>query len=196
MQIGDFALRDIILVLASLAGIYVVVLVLRLYQVARHKRREALDLVDPTVPDPVAGLFAKFNLDMPRVETSEPLPYEEDEDPRLYSRPVPAAPPQESAPQQGFNAELLRTQMESEIRQLQDEVLALRDEISELKAARRVSPQYADAMALAQRGLTAQDLADRCNISIGEAELVAALARGTNNFEEEDQYGGSRARTA
>lgn len=185
-MIGDFALRDIILVAAALAGIYVVVLGLRLYQIARHKRHADLHmpLLDPSVP--------------PADEDDEDDEEVGVEDLGLYSRPPSVAPPPAPAPApQDFNAELQRTQMETEIRQLRDEVLALREEIVELKTARRVSPQYADAMALAQRGLTAQDLADRCDISIGEAELVAALARGTNNFEEEDPYGGARnARTA
>lgn len=182
MDMGDFGLRDIILVGAALAGIYFVVMLLRLYQVARHKRHAEmhLPLVDPSVPPP----------------DDEDA---EEEEPELYSPPPRVAPaPPPAAPQPpAFDAELQRTQMESEIRELREEVLALREEIVELKTARRVSPQYADAMALAQRGLTAQDLADRCDISIGEAELVAALARGTNTFEEEDPYGGARnARTA
>ncbi|CAG0954870.1 hypothetical protein RHDC4_00323 [Rhodocyclaceae bacterium] len=179
MDVGDFVLRDIILVVAALAGIYFVVMLLRLYQVARHKRHAEMHmpLVDPSVP--------------PQSDDEEDA-----EEPVLYAPPPRVAPAPPPPPQQDFNAELQRSQMETEIRQLREEVLALREEIVELKTARRVSPQYADAMALAQRGLTAQDLADRCDISIGEAELVAALARGTHTFEEEDPYGGARTRTA
>lgn len=181
MDAGDFALRDIILVVAALAGIYFVVMLLRLYQVGRQKRHAEMHmpLVDPSVP--------------PQSDEDED---EDAEEPVLYAPPPRVAPAPPPPPQQDFNAELQRSQMDTEIRQLREEVLALREEIVELKTARRVSPQYADAMALAQRGLTAQDLADRCDISIGEAELVAALARGTHTFEEEDPYGGARTRTA
>ena len=73
--------------------------------------------------------------------------------------------------------------MEMEIQRMRDEMLQMRREMEELRAARRVSPQYAEAMELAQRGMGAQDVADRLGISLAEAELVQALSRGQQNFD-------------
>lgn len=41
------------------------------------------------------------------------------------------------------------------------------------------SALYADAMALAKQGMAAKELAARCNITLAEAELVAALAHSS-----------------
>jgi DNA-directed RNA polymerase specialized sigma24 family protein len=42
---------------------------------------------------------------------------------------------------------------------------------------RPVTPQHSEAMVLAERGLPALQIAERCGISVAEAELVCALAR-------------------
>lgn len=174
MEIAGLALRDLILVLAGLLGIYLVLMVLRLVQIGRHKQvmiEDELAVPDADATDDEAPLYRPPSL----META------------------PVAP--------SFGAELQRTNNEQEVRmlreeivQLRDEVAALHEELDHIKAARNVSPQYADAMSLAQRGLTAQDVADRCGISLGEAELVWALSRGANNFEQEDDYGGESGR--
>jgi hypothetical protein len=39
-----------------------------------------------------------------------------------------------------------------------------------------VAPQYSEALSLAVRGLSAEDIADQCDMSVGEAELVRTLA--------------------
>ncbi|MDP1653007.1 MAG: DUF2802 domain-containing protein [Rhodocyclaceae bacterium] len=83
-----------------------------------------------------------------------------------------------------FAERLANSEMEVEIRRLSKEMQAMRAELEELRAARHVSPHYAEAMELSQRGLTAQDVADRLGISLGEAELVHALSRGDRNFDE------------
>lgn len=85
-----------------------------------------------------------------------------------------------------FGEHLLRAGIEAELQQLRGEVAALSDELAKLKAARRVSPQYNEAMLLAQRGMNAQAIAGQCGISVGEAELVMALSR---NKQEYDNYG-------
>ena len=46
---------------------------------------------------------------------------------------------------------------------------------------------YSEAMVLARQGMAANGIAGHCGISIGEAELVAALARGTSEFERHEQ---------
>lgn len=187
MEFGDFGLRDAIVVASVLAGIYVVVMALRLMQLRKARPAPAVDLVPPKVPEAPAGEDEDDDVpvmffDVPRTPfVPPPAP--------AYDEPEP-----ESEPVSDFGAHLQRTRHDNEVRLLRDEVMVLRAEVAELKAARRVSPQYADAMALAQRGLTAQDLADRCGISLGEAELVSALAREAVNFDDEDDHGGKDRR--
>ena len=67
--------------------------------------------------------------------------------------------------------------LRSEVAQLRGEVARLGDEIVQLKATQSVSPLYSEAMSMAQRGELPSAIAARCGISIGEAELVAALGR-------------------
>ncbi|MBS3936014.1 MAG: DUF2802 domain-containing protein [Sulfuritalea sp.] len=74
--------------------------------------------------------------------------------------------------------------LEREVRELRREVDALCAQVRELRAQRNVSPQYAEAQALALRGLSAREVADRMGISLAEAELVHALSRGESLFEE------------
>lgn len=99
--------------------------------------------------------------------------------------PLPAAPatPRSGGFGEHISDHLARTDMEMEIQRMRDEMLQMRREMEELRAARRVSPQYAEAMELAQRGMGAQDVADRLGISLAEAELVQALSRGQQNFD-------------
>ncbi len=97
---------------------------------------------------------------------------------------LPAAEPDDwgQSPVQ-FGEHLLRSGIEAELQQMRGEVGALRDELAKMKAARRVSPQYNEAMLLAQRGMNAQAIADQCGISVGEAELVMALSRNKQEYE-------------
>lgn len=71
----------------------------------------------------------------------------------------------------------LRLAMQEDIDALRAEVEALRREMGGFKAARGVAPQYGEAMTLAGSGASAQDIADRCGISVAEAELVRALGQ-------------------
>jgi hypothetical protein len=50
-------------------------------------------------------------------------------------------------------------------------------DVRQLKLAHNTSPMYAEAMTLAQQGVSAANIADRCGISLGEAELVVSLAQ-------------------
>ncbi|OHC70621.1 MAG: hypothetical protein A2045_02345 [Rhodocyclales bacterium GWA2_65_20] len=184
MEIGGVALRDIIVVASGLAGVYFVIMMLRLAQIGRHKT-VALDAPSLTPPPVEAGADGG---DEAAAEAEA-----EADSAEVFVYPRPQAAVANEAP--SFGAELTRSHLEREIKQLREEVAALRAELDEIKAARRVSPQYADAMALVQRGLTAQDVADRCSISLAEAELVWALGRGPQNFDQEDDYGGEPGRT-
>lgn len=93
----------------------------------------------------------------------------------------------DAAADPGFSSELARSSVDLELRRLRRELDEMRDglsrmagEIRQLKAARNVSPAYSEAMTLAQQGETAAEIAAQCGISLGEAELVAALARSSD----------------
>lgn len=172
MDLAGLAWRDAILFVVALAAVYLVFMLLRLTQVGRRK----------SSAPPATALE-------PVVETEE----DDEEDwlpPQVYDKPQIAA-----APAQAFDAHLLRSAMEAEIQALKaetarlaDELARQRDEMENLKAARHVAPQYSEAMSLAQSGHEAGSIANRCGISIGEAELVAALARNVN-LNEDDHVG-------
>ncbi len=66
---------------------------------------------------------------------------------------------------------------------LREELNTLRGEIETLRKARSVAPLYNEAVALAQRGLDSSAIAERCGISVSEAELVVALARSVSRGE-------------
>jgi hypothetical protein len=109
------------------------------------------------------------------------------------ANPLPPAAQAAVARPGGFGEHLAehlaRSEMEMEVQRMRDEMERMRVELEEMRVARRVSPQYAEAMELAQRGLAAQDVADRLGISLAEAELVHALSRGETNFDEGDGHG-------
>ena len=92
------------------------------------------------------------------------------------SRPSQAEPVWKSAPTQ-FGEQVLKTGIEAELAELRGEVAALKDEVALLKAARNVSPQYGEAVAMAQKGMAAYQIAERCGISVAEADMVCALSR-------------------
>jgi DNA-directed RNA polymerase specialized sigma24 family protein len=90
--------------------------------------------------------------------------------------PVPALAPA-TAPDMSAEMRELRRTIQDDLELLRGDVAALRDEVAILKASRPISPQYSEAITLAGRGLSAEQIADRCGISVGEAELVRALGR-------------------
>lgn len=93
---------------------------------------------------------------------------------------------QEQAPPQ-FGEQLFRSGVEAELQQLRSEVAGLKENMAQMKAARRVSPQYNEAMLLAQRGMDARDIANECGISMGEAELVLSLSRNRQEYEDHER---------
>jgi len=124
----------------------------------------------------VSRLFRRRQATAARLEPDLPAAIE--------AAPSPQAWPP-AAPVIDFARELARSNLEVEVQRLQREGAVLRDELARLseevvrlKSARNVSPLYTEAMSLAQRGMEAVSIADRCGISMGEAELVAALAKG------------------
>jgi len=143
--------------------------------------------------------YAEAMEDAPPVEpfAVRPAPtFEWDDVKELFGEEsaVPPAPCAQGTSRSGgfgepLAAHLARTDVETEIQRMRDEMERMRREMDDLRTMRRVSPQYAEAMELAQRGLTAQDVADQLGISLGEAELVHALSRSRQNFEEGETDG-------
>jgi len=67
--------------------------------------------------------------------------------------------------------------LRQEMQQLRAEVMQWALEVRQLKIVHNASPVYAEAVTLAQQGVSTARIADRCGISFCEAELVAALAQ-------------------
>lgn len=92
----------------------------------------------------------------------------------LLARARPAAWKQNPAQ---FGEQQFMRGVAEELHELRGQMAALREEVERLKAARNISPQYGEAVALAQQGMDAQTIAERCGIAVAEAELVRALSR-------------------
>jgi hypothetical protein len=170
MEFGDFGWRDAALLAAVLAAVYLVVALLGLARLRRPREPQGDTAVLAAAPraEAVAG---------------EAVAGE-------------AATPAEAIPAGGFAAVLeervAQGTLEEEVGQLRAEVTALREELAELKTTRRVSPLYAEAAALAQRGFDARGVAEECGISVAEAELVLALSRENRDFDSEVDDGDGR----
>lgn len=154
--------RDLVLVAAAVIGVYLALSVIRLFKVERRR-------------DIVASQTAMVEFDAwkPHVEAREVTP-----------------PPEPAAHAPEFAAELARSNAEVELQSLRRESAQLRAEVARLtadvariKATGSMSPLYNEAMVLAQQGMPVSGIAGHCGISVGEAELVAALARSAPNFE-------------
>lgn len=176
--------RDLVVALAALAGIYIAVLLVRLLRVQRSAARAQAEPPARHEPPPLtpaeAALARSFGV---RAPLPEPPELRGPQEPTVAPA-VPDAPTATAAAPGGFVDELARRELEREVQRLRREAEALREalanvreEIERLKAARNVSPLYSEAASLAERGISADGIAGRCGISLGEAELVAALAR-------------------
>lgn len=209
MEWVPFGVRDLILLVVVAAAIYLMVMLLKLTRIGR--RREPLpELKEPpvidrgtpaaaaaparseTVPEPTPGavpLAPTFEWNDVKDlfgATAQPEPLPPEVQPPASEQP---SPPRTGGFGEHLAEHLARADMEMEVQRMRDEMERMRQEMEELRTARRVSPQYAEAMELAQRGLTAQDVADRLGISLAEAELVHALSRGKQNYEEGEDDG-------
>ncbi|MBI4997525.1 MAG: DUF2802 domain-containing protein [Rhodocyclales bacterium] len=170
--------REMVMLAAALAGVYLVIALLALARMRRRPPRARN--VEPTAPDNSGPAFKPQPpgqvWDHPFL-TPVRLP---DEPP-----PVPTGVPVREEVASPFAATLAATELEAELRQLRAEVEQLRQELAEVKQARRVSPLYADAAALAHRGFDARGVAEECGISVAEAELVLAMSKDEKNFDSE-----------
>lgn len=186
MEFSGFGWRDAVLLAAALATIYLVVVLLGLAQLQWRRRKPVAD--DLMATEPAEPMTIDFAPDADAA--AEPASEEASEEatpvefmPLDFSTPEP--------PRSAFGAQLALTELEAEVRQLRADVTSLRQELAEVRAARRVSPLYADAAALAERGFDARGVAEECGISVAEAELVLAMSREEKDFDGEVDDGGS-----
>jgi hypothetical protein len=187
MDLTQFGWRDGVLLIAAAIGVYVAIMLLRLSQLGKSKRTQ-LDLLHN--PPPVFSTPEPPATDtVAEASTPAELPFRF---PPPYAPATEEASPMHEAPPAtpSFADALEASRLEQEVHQLRAEVAALREELLDLQASRRVSPQYADAMALARRGFDARGIADHCGIALGEAELVMALARSAGELHAENEHVG------
>lgn len=178
MDFATIGWRDGVLVAVGLSGVYLVLAVLRLFQVGKRPRKPDASRDGPfaVALEPSFSAAESMMIDL----SGEIPPGLVVPAPRAAASSAPAA-----APAADFGRELARSSVEVEVQQLRrestmlrEEVAKLREELAGMKAASNVSPLYGEAMALAQRGVPAAGISGQCGISLAEAELVAALAHG------------------
>ncbi len=193
MEADVFGWREGMLLLVGLAVVYLLLTLFRLLRVGKA-------VEDPRVAEPpMAAPVLDANDTIPELTdpvsplaVSRSTEWNDFVDLELHAEPGPAAvaPTPRAA---GFGEQLAdhlaRSDLEREVRKLRQDVDELRAELDDLRSLRNISPHYAEALELAQRGLTAQDVADRMGISLAEAELVHALSRGDKIFEEGEDDG-------
>ena len=186
-----FGWRDIVMVAMVTTAVYILVAVLRLWQLRRQQRRPRAAPSEPAMPAP-----AELPLD-PGTIQAEPV----QAPPRAAEAAAPPVPrplpPIGDDPADNFAERLFRTALDSDIQHLRGDLARLRDELAALRAevgalhqrlerqqgSVNVAPLYSEAMGMALQGLGARAVADRCGISIGEAELVVALTRRDQGYD-------------
>jgi hypothetical protein len=170
MDLGEFGWRDATLLVAVLAAIYLMVSLLGLARLRRRRVPVAAATATASTAGQAAPAVVPLTTAEPMVATDADVPTD--------IAPVPSV-----AFAVELSAQVAKTELEVEVRQLRVELAALRDELAEIKATRRVSPLYAEAAALAQRGFDARGVAEECGISVAEAELVLAMSRDSRDFD-------------
>lgn len=71
----------------------------------------------------------------------------------------------------------LMQQLETRLDQAEARIDDLGRRVDTVNQLPPVAPQYSEALSLAARGLSAEDIAEQCAMSVGEAELVRTLAK-------------------
>lgn len=214
MEWLNLGMREIILLLVVVAAVYLVIAVLKLIQVGRRQSDEMRPAESYSASAPVpAGsrtALAAYAEAMVETETAElprqlavpPEPmfdwddvkelFGEPAPSRMSVEPVPATRKQATGFGESLSAHLARSEMETELQHMRTEMARMRKEVEDLRRAQQVSPHYAEATELVQRGLSARDVAARLEISLAEAELVQALSRSAAQFDEGEADGGER----
>ncbi|MCF8150235.1 MAG: DUF2802 domain-containing protein [Burkholderiaceae bacterium] len=183
IDLSTLDLRDYVYLFAALVLVYAILLLLRLWRINRNQVKANSQSLVAVAPPWVSG----HAVESKPHHSAAPGDYEANSPGGAGQDMAEAG---EADPEPVFADELARSKQENEVQRLRREVEHLRaetahlaEEIRYLKTARNVSPLYSEAMTLAQQDIPAAGIADRCGISIGEAELVAALARGESGFE-------------
>jgi len=184
--------RELVLVAIGLVAIYLAYVLLKLVRLPRKPKpqpREAepeyhtvLDLSPlPRAEPRSASMSSGAPIATPVVAPATVMP-------GLAAADAPAVDAHSA--REHFDAAFELARVRRQLTQLQEghdrlnaEIVELREELDVLRAARNVSPQYGEAVLMAQRGLGSDAIAERCGISVSEAELVAALARGNRTQE-------------
>ncbi len=165
--------REWIFVAVAVLAVYLVFQLIRALQVKDAPAEEATDDADEVLEDD---------------DDSEGDDDEGDDDEGDVDTQLPATA---DAVDESFGLALEIRQLRRDVAQLREESDAQRAEIAQLRevldgqvqqleaarAAQRVSPIYGEALSLAQRGMAAEVIAERCSISVAEAELVQSLAQ-------------------
>lgn len=196
---GENCLRIVLIVLLLLLCVYVIVQLFRLRRLPSVRSNRENDPlyrdIDRFTPDLSSTLDAKYGvMSSEEVDTSSDAvvslsggaPAEDEEPP-----PRAARPQEPDASSFGFDALLEVRQMRhlvdeqrERLAQLSEEVYTLREELAAVRAASRVSPAYAEAVSLMRSGMDADAVAERCGISVAEAELVRALSQSQSQDED------------
>jgi len=174
ISLGVLDMRDAVIIAITLVAIYLILSTVRLTQVSRKTKGKPKNKAIAVNTDKDAPSQAQ--------PVAKSLFWKKKPQPQQQSQPRP-----QSQPTNQFEQELFRSGVEAELQRLRDEVVMLRGELDRMKTARRVSPQYNEAMMLAQNGLDALGIATQLGISVSEAELVLAMSR---NQQEYKNHGG------
>jgi hypothetical protein len=106
-------------------------------------------------------------------------------------------------PAERLQADMLRVEMvklredlearlaaqQRDIARLETELAEQRTQLERVESANKVSPQYGEAMIFARRGLAPDAIAERCGISVAEAQLVLSLVSRGDGQDEIDGQG-------
>lgn len=174
-------LRELILAAIALLAVYVG------YQLYRASRAPRASASEPAAPPAAVPADAPESVDVVVADSDD-----EDEPGPLYDagRPVPVPTGADTAPD-AFQHELEVRQLRRELEQQGSALAELRRELDAVREQLRArtdqaevgvmprgaSPEYNEALVFARRGLDAETIAERCGITVAEAELVQSLAR-------------------
>jgi hypothetical protein len=179
VDISMFSLRSLILLVMAAVGVYLVYLLLSL---VRLRGRQSTTSEKPGSPfSPWLGGEVSSTGKPATPPVAEPRA-----EPQFAGHGDSLTPSNDNdAGGATFSNLLAKSSADGEIRQLRHEVAKLRaeltqvsDELRRIQApSRNIAPLYSQAMILAQQGTSAEGIASRCGISVGEAELVVALVQ-------------------
>lgn len=194
-------MREMIWALIAALFAYVVYQVWRALKVGTTDASQAAAPLDPAAParapeDPAPDSDDEVFVFEPVLRTTaESAPSGTTTAADSASWAVEARGPASTFPADAFQLELEVRQLRRDIVQLRNELAEQRREAERLGAEQRVlkdqmestlashgiSPEYNEALVFARRGMDVATIAERCGISVAEAELVHSLARGATS---------------